>query len=75
MILGRFSAERKIILDNIRSKLRDCGYVPIMFDFEKATSRDFTETIKILAGLSKFVIVDITNPKSSPLELQAIVPD
>jgi len=29
----------------------------------------------LLASLSKFVIVDITNPRSAPLELQATVPD
>jgi hypothetical protein len=28
-----------------------------------------------LAGMSCFVIADITNPKSAPLELQATVPD
>ena len=31
--------------------------------------------MRLLAGLSKFVIADITNPKSSPLELQATVPE
>ena len=36
---------------------------------------DFTETIKTLAGLSYFVIADITNPRSASLELQAGVPD
>ena len=41
----------------------------MMFDFERPTQRDFTETIKTLAGLSRFIIADITNPKSSPLEL------
>jgi hypothetical protein len=29
----------------------------------------------LLASLSHFVIVDITNPRSAPLELQAVVPD
>ena len=29
----------------------------------------------MLANLSRFVIVDITNPRSAPLELQATVPD
>ena len=43
--------------------------------FERSKERDFTETIKILAGLLRFVIADITNPKSAPLELQATVPD
>jgi hypothetical protein len=30
---------------------------------------------RLLASLSRFVIVDITNPRSAPLELQALVPD
>ena len=47
----------------------------MMFDFEKPTQRDFTETIKTLAGMSRFIIADITNPKLSPLELQATMPD
>lgn len=75
LILGRFTDERKAVLDAIRENLRQRGYVPILFDFEKSQERDFTETIKVLAGMSLFVIADITNPKSSPLELQATVPD
>lgn len=75
LILGRFTPERKEVLDAIRNKLRELGYVPMMFDFDRPTQRDFTETIKILAGLSRFIIADITNPSSSPLELQATVPD
>src|SRR5262249_5332741 len=35
----------------------------------------FTETVHVMCGLSHFVIVDITNPRSAPLELQATVPD
>ena len=74
--LGRFSPfERKEVLDSIGDKLRELGFVPIIFDFEGSNNRDFTETIKILAGLSLFVIADITNPKSSPLELQASIPE
>ena len=34
-----------------------------------------TGELRNLAGLSKFVIADITNPKSTPLELQATVPE
>ena len=49
--------------------------MPIVFHFERSKGRDFTETIKILAGMSCFVIADITNPRSAPLELQATVPD
>lgn len=76
LILGRFSIPaRKSILDALRNKLRDYDLLPIVFDFDRPTDKDFTETIKILAGLSYFVIADVTNPKSSPLELQATIPD
>ncbi len=76
LILGRFSIpERKSILDALRNKLREYDLLPIVFDFDHPTDKDFTETINILARLSLFVIADITNPKSSPLELQATIPD
>ena len=76
LIVGRFSIpERKPILDALRNKLREYDLLPIVFDFDHPTDKDFTETIRTLAGLSLFVIADITNPKSSPLELQATVPD
>jgi uncharacterized protein YjbI with pentapeptide repeats len=75
LILGRFTEERKPVLDAIRDRLRKRGFVPMLFDFARPTQQDFDETIKTLAGLSRFVIADITNPKSSPLELQATMPD
>jgi hypothetical protein len=56
-------------------KLRELGFVPIVFNFDKPETKDFTETVRLLANLSYFVIVDVTNPRSAPLELQAAVPD
>jgi len=76
LILGRFTIpERKAILNALKEKLREYNLLPIVFDFDRPTDKDFTETIKTLAGISYFVIADVTNPKSSPLELQATVPD
>jgi hypothetical protein len=75
LILGRFSPERKIILDRLREELRTRHYVPIMFDFEKPKSRDTIETIRTLAGMSKFIIADLTDAKAVVQELQAIVPN
>ncbi len=75
LILGRFTPERKAVLDAIREALRQRDYLSIVFDFERPTARDFTETIMTLAGMRLFIIADITNPKSSPLELQAVVPN
>jgi len=75
LILGRFTPERKFILDAIRDELRKRNYTPVLFDFEKPATRDFTETVRILAYLARFIIADLTDPSSIPQELQAIVPD
>src|SRR5262249_27274571 len=75
LLLGRFTEGRMIVLERLREKLRDLGFVPMVFNFDKPETKDFTETVRLLASLSKFVIVDITNPRSAPLELQATVPD
>lgn len=47
----------------------------MVFNFDKPETKDFSETVRLLCSLSKFVIVDITNPRSAPLELQATVPN
>jgi len=49
LLLGRFTPERKAILDAIRDELRKQGYVPVLFDFNQPQSRDITETVKTLA--------------------------
>jgi Pentapeptide repeats (8 copies) len=75
LILGRFTGKREAVLRAIRNRLSRLGFVPMMFHFQRPTQRDFTETIFTLAGLSRFIIADITNPRSSPLELQATMPN
>src|SRR5262249_52862815 len=75
LLLGRFTEGRIQILERLREKLRELGFVPMVFNFDKPETKDFTETVRLLANLSRFVIVDITNPRSTPLELQATVPD
>ena len=75
LLLGRFTEGRIVVLERLREELRKRDYVPIVFNFDKPETKDFTETVRLLAGLSKFVIADITNPKSAPLELQATVPE
>lgn len=74
LILGRFTDESKAVLDALRDELRQQDYVPIMFDFERPTTRDFTETVSTLAHIARFIVADITDPKSIPQELESIIP-
>ena len=74
LILGRFSdPQRKSVLNGLREGLRNSDLLPIVFDFDRPTDKDYTETVQTLAGMSMFVIADLTSPKSTPLELEATV--
>jgi hypothetical protein len=73
LILGRFTPERKAILDALREELRRHDLLPVLFDFDKPSSRDIHETVTTLARLARFVVADITEPKSIPQELVSIV--
>jgi uncharacterized protein YjbI with pentapeptide repeats len=75
LILGRFTPDRKRILDAIREELRRQDLVPVLFDFEIPRDRNITETVTLLARMACFIIADLTKPKSLPQELQAIIPD
>jgi len=73
LLLGRFT-KHKGVLERLRTELKARKYVPIIFDFSKPEHRDLIETVVLLAGMSALVIVDITDPRSTPMELQAIAP-
>jgi len=76
--MGRTTARsitKQKVLDALREELRQQDFTPILFDFERPANRDFTETVRTLAHLSRFILADITEPSSIPQELQAIVPD
>jgi hypothetical protein len=74
LILGRFTDERKSMLDAIREKLRSHDYIPVMFDFAGPLSRDLEETVSTLAHLARFIVADLTEARSIAQELSAIVP-
>jgi uncharacterized protein YjbI with pentapeptide repeats len=75
LILGRFTVERKAVLDTLREELRNRGYLPILFDFEGSVNRSTDETITLLARMARFVIADVSDAKSVLQELRGIVPN
>jgi uncharacterized protein YjbI with pentapeptide repeats len=73
LILGRFTPERKAVLDALREELRRHDYLPILFDFDVPEGRDTTEVVILLASMARFIIADLTEPNSIPKELETIV--
>ena len=75
LILGRFTERRKPILDLIRQELAgpDSPYIPLVFDFERDGHRSMLEWVTNYAGVSRFVIADISEPKWVMAEMQKIV--
>jgi len=77
LILGRFSPRRKKILDSLMKILQQHpdGYLPLMLDGKKPEGRTLGEWGLYAAITSKFIIADISEPKSIPDELRSIVPN
>lgn len=76
LILGRFTGRRLKVLEAIKAYLEKHSnrYIPELFTFRKPDSRDLVEAIIGFASLSRFVIADLSEPKSIQSELEAIVP-
>jgi len=65
LLLGRFQGKQKKVLYALETAFSEIGYVPLVFDFREPNDRDLVETVAILAGLSRFVIADLTSPRST----------
>jgi len=75
LILGRFTKGRKAVLEAVRDELRHRDLLPVIFDFDPPSNRDLMETVRTLAHMARYIIADITDPKSIPQELTAIIPN
>jgi hypothetical protein len=73
LILGRFGGGGLEVLHALGEGLRKSGYLPMIFEFARPQDRTYTETVRTLAGLARFVVVDLSGP-SVPQELYATVP-
>jgi uncharacterized protein YjbI with pentapeptide repeats len=74
LVLGHFSPERKAFLDALRDALRQQDYLPIVFEFEAPISAVSLETLKILADLTRFILVEVTEAADLFPTVQAILP-
>src|SRR4051794_20282091 len=72
LILGSFSEERKPVLEMLREELRKHNRTPIVFDFKPAASKNITDTVKLLAQMARYIIIDLSDPNSAPYELGVI---
>lgn len=73
LLLGRFGGGGLEILRQLREGLQENGYVPVIFEFARPDDRTYTETVQTLAGLARFVVVDLSGP-SVPQELYSTIP-
>jgi hypothetical protein len=53
LILGRFTLERKAVLDALREELRKHDYLPVLFDLDKPRTRTTLEAVSTLAHMAR----------------------
>ncbi|HMG15824.1 MAG TPA: pentapeptide repeat-containing protein [Saprospiraceae bacterium] len=71
LLLGQFKNGGMERLYKLQEWLQKKDYMPMIFDFARPDNLDLTETIVTMAGLSKFIIADLSGG-SVPQELYAI---
>ncbi|GAB3274234.1 pentapeptide repeat-containing protein [Parahaliea aestuarii] len=72
LLLGRFQNGGLERLYLVRDWFQKQGYMAMIFDFARPDNLSLTETVVTMAGLSKFVVVDLSGG-SVPAELQSIL--
>jgi len=72
LLLGKFKDGGLDRLYKLKDWFADRNYLPMIFDFDRPSGMDYTETIITLSGLSKLVVADLSGD-SVPHELHAIL--
>jgi uncharacterized protein YjbI with pentapeptide repeats len=71
LLLGRCDESGQEVMQAIAAKLREGHYLPISLSGKRPADCDYVETVKMLAGLSRFIIADLSGP-TVPQDLYAI---
>lgn len=72
LLLGRFKDGGLERLYSMREWFQGKGYMAMIFDFARPDNLSLTEAVVTMAGLAKFVVVDLSG-SSVPAELQSIL--
>lgn len=72
LLLGKFKDGGLERLYKLRDWFSEQNYLPMIFDFDRPNSLDYTETVVTMSGLSKLVVADLSG-SSVPQELHAIL--
>ena len=75
LILGAFDDESMPIFTILKEAIRGYGYLPLLFDFEAPETQEYMETVRTMALLSSFVIVDLSSRSGQLHELASLVRD
>ncbi len=70
LLLGQFRDGGLERLYKLMDWLKERNYTPMLFDFDRPENLDYTETVITMAGLSKFILADLSGG-SVPQELHA----
>jgi uncharacterized protein YjbI with pentapeptide repeats len=74
LLVGQFSPERTTVRDAMMTELRNSNLTPVLFEFKPQGARDLTGMVELVARMARFIIIDMTCPKSVPPELGAMLP-
>ena len=72
LLLGRFKGGGLERLHALREWFAGRQYMAMIFDFARPDNLDLVETVVTMAGLSRFVVADLSGPRV-PEEVRAIV--
>jgi len=62
LVLGSFEPNFRCAIDAVKERLREQNghYIPVVFDFGPPPGRDIVDTVKLLAAMARFVVVDLS---------------
>lgn len=75
LILGSFDSKSMTVLETLKDTIRGNGYLPLLFDFAAPHTQELMETVKTMALLSSFVVVDLSIRSGQLHELASLVRD